>query len=163
MGPIRDYAWLLVGAVAAVLTGVLGLGAGMSSFLGGIVPLPWGAIGVSVLVFAACTGLHFRLQLMRSLEQRRDDLERSAAASRLIHSAVSDGRRWLHVVQENLELVTDGSQAERERNLYLGGALANADKLDQAFDRIEGNQRQLDAVNANANGDTDADRSAGTS
>ena len=97
-------------------------------------------------MFAAFAGLHFRLQLVRSLEQRRDELERGAAASRLIHSAVSDGRRWLRVVQENLELVSDRSQREQEKELYLGGAKANADKLEQAFDRIEGNQRRLDAV-----------------
>ena len=71
-------------------------------------------------------------------------MERSAAASRLILSAASDGRRWLRVVQENLEMVDDGNQGARERQLYLSGARANADKLEQAFERIEGNQRRFD-------------------
>lgn len=97
------------------------------------------------MVFAVSAVLHFRGQLIRVLIRERDELERGAAASRLIHSAVSDGRRWLRVVQENLDLVIDGTQAAPEEELYLGGARANADKLEQAFDRIEGNQRQLDA------------------
>jgi len=87
---------------------------------------------------------------VREMEVRRDDLERSAAASRLIRSATSDGRRWLRVVQENLELVDDDTQADRERRLYLSGARAHADKLEQSFERIEGNQRQLDQLRGDA-------------
>lgn len=113
-----------------------------------IAPLPWASIGLGLLVFAAFAGLHFRLQLVRALEMHRDQLERSAAASRLIRSASQDGRRWLRVVQENLELVSDDGQAERERRLYLEGARANADKLEQAFERIEGNQQRLDELDA---------------
>ena len=41
-------------------------------------------------------------------------------------------------------MVGSDTQAERERVLYLGGAVANADKIEQAFDRIEGNQQRLD-------------------
>ena len=144
MNAIRDYGWLLAGTVGAVMIATLGLGEVLSTRLGGFIPLPWGTIGSAFLVFAAFAGLHFRLQLVRSLEQQRDDLERSAAAGRLIHSAVSDGRRWLRVVQENLEMVTDGTQGEREERLYLEGARANADKLEEAFERIEGNQRRLE-------------------
>lgn len=145
MNALRDYGWLLVGAFGGLLTASLGLGKAASTWLSEIIPAPWGTIGTALLVFAAFAGLHFRLQLVRSLEQQRDELERGAAASRLIHSAVSDGRRWLRIVQENLELVNDGTQGKREEELYLGGARANADKLEQAFDRIEGNQRRLDA------------------
>ncbi len=145
MSALRDYGWLVAGAVGGLLIAALGFGEAASTRLGDVIPLPWGTIGTTLLVFAAFAGLHFRLQLVRSLEQQRDDLERGAAASRLIHSAVSDGRRWLRVVQENLEMVSDRSQREQEKELYLGGARANADKLEQAFDRIEGNQRQLDA------------------
>ncbi len=146
MSALRDYGWLLAGAVGGLLVATLGLGEAASARLSDVIPLPWGTIGTTLLVFAAFAGLHFRLQLVRSLEQQRDELERGAAASRLIHSAVSDGRRWLRVVQENLELVSDRSQREQEKELYLGGAQANAAKLEQAFDRIEGNQRRLDAV-----------------
>ncbi len=146
MSAIRDYGWLLAGAVGGLLIASLGLGEAAATWLGAIIPLPWGTIGTTLLVFAAFAGLHFRLQLVRSLEQQRDELERGAAASRLIHSAVSDGRRWLRVVQENLEMVSDQSQREQEKELYLSGAQANADKLEQAFDRIDGNQRRLDAV-----------------
>ncbi len=145
MSALRDYGWLVAGAVGGLLIAALGFGEAASTRLGDVIPLPWGKIGITLLVFAAFAGLHFRLHLVRSLEQQRDELERGAAASRLIHSAVSDGRRWLRVVQENLELVSDGSQGKREEELYLGGARANADKLEQAFDRIEGNQRRLDA------------------
>ena len=145
MSPIRDYGWLLTGVVAASLSW-LGIGSAARRGLQSIVPLPWGAIGTGLLVFAAFAALHFRLQLLRALQAQRDQLEHSAAASRLIRSASADGRRWLRVVQENLELVAGGSQAERERRLYLDGARANADKLEQAFDRIDGNQLRLDEL-----------------
>jgi len=148
MNALRDSGWLLAGAVAALLIGGLGLGRAATGALATIAPLPWGAIGVGLLVFAAFAGMHFRLQLVRTLERHRDQLERSAAASRLIRSASSDGRRWLRVVQENLELVSDAGQAERERRLYLEGARANADKLEQAFERIDGNRQRLDELDA---------------
>jgi hypothetical protein len=144
--PLRDYAWLIVGGAIAICFSVLGLGVAAARQLGAIVPLPWGGIGIAVVIFAAFTALHFRLRLVRELEARRDEMERSAAASRLIRSATSDGRRWLRVVQENLEMVDDHNQAERERRLYLSGARAHADKLEQSFERIEGNQRRLDEL-----------------
>lgn len=146
MSPIRDYRWLLAGAVAAVSVSWLGIGSAARRGLESVVPLPWGAIGIALLVFAAFAALHFRVQLLRALQAQRDQKERSAAASRLIRSASADGRRWLHVVQENLEIIAGGSQAERERQLYMDGARANADKLEQAFDRIEGNQQRLDEL-----------------
>ena len=145
MSALRDYGWLLAGAFGGLLIASLGLGEAAAMRLSEFIPLPWGTIGTALLVFAAFAALHFRLQLIRALEQQRDELERGAAASRLIHSAVSDGRGWLRIVQENLELVNDGTQGKREEELYLGGARANADKLEQAFDRIEGNQQRLDA------------------
>ena len=148
MTPLRNYGWLLAGAVAAVLISGFGAGTAAAGALQALVPLPWGALGTGVLVFAAFAALHFRLQLVRGLERERDRMERSAAASRLIHAASADGRRWLRVVQENLELVDGGSQTPREQQLYLEGARANADKLEQAFERIEGNQRRLDEVDA---------------
>jgi len=146
--PLRNYGWLLAGAVAAVLISGFGAGTAAAGALQALVPLPWGALGTGVLVFAAFAALHFRLQLVRGLERERDRTERSAAASRLIHAASADGRRWLRVVQENLELVDGGSQTPREAQLYLEGARANADKLEQAFERIEGNQSRLDEVDA---------------
>ena len=144
MHPIRDYGWLLTGVVAAVCVSWLGVGSAVRRALESVAPVPWGGIGTGLLVFAAFAALHFRLQLLRALDAQRNHWERSAAASRLILTASGDGRRWLRVVQENLELVADGSQADRERRLYLEGAQANADKLEQAFDRIEGNQQRLD-------------------
>ena len=151
MSPIRDYGWLLAGVVAAAASG-LGVGSAARRGLESVVPLPWSAIGSALLIFAAFAALHFRLQLVRALQAQRDQMERSAAASRLIRGASTDGRRWLRVVQENLEMVADGSQAERERKLYLDGARANADKLDQAFDRIEGNQQRLDELDGAGDG-----------
>ena len=145
LSALRDYGWLLAGAIGGLLIAWFGLGEAAATRLNAVIPVPWGAIGSALLVFAAFAGLHFRGQLIRSLARESAELERGAAASRLIRAAASDGRRWLRVVQENLDLVSDGSQGEREKELYLGGARANADKLEQAFDRIEGNQRQLDA------------------
>jgi len=143
---LRDYGWLLTGAVAAALTVAVQPEGAAVAALSRIAPLPWSRLGVALLVFASFAGLHFRLQLVRSLERERDQLERNAAASRLIRSASSDGRRWLRVVQENLQMVDEDAHAERERKLYLDGARANADKLEQAFDRIEGNQQRLDEL-----------------
>lgn len=148
MNVLQDYGWLLAGAVLGLLVAALGLGPLMGRALSALIPLPWIAIGLGLLVFAAFAALHFRLQLVRALERQRDQLERSAAASRLIHAASADGRRWLRVVQENLELVDDTVQGKRERQLYLEGARANADKLEQAFERIEGNQQRLDELDA---------------
>jgi hypothetical protein len=144
---IRDYAWLIIGIVVAAAFAGFGLGARLATRLSELAPLPWAAFGMALLIFAAFAGVHFRLRLMQALDEQQAQLERGAAASRLIMSASADGRRWLRVVQENLELVCGGGAGERERDLYLGGALANAEKLDQAFTRIEGNQRQLDASN----------------
>lgn len=138
----------MIGAAAALLVAVTGIGGAVAGGLTAVVPLPWGAIGAGLMVFAAFAALHFRFQLVRSLERRRDQLERNAAASRLIRAASSDGRRWLRVVQENLELVGDGSGAGAQSSLYLDGARANADKIEQAFERIEGNQQRLDALDA---------------
>jgi len=146
--PLRNYGWLLAAAVEAVLISGFGAGTAAADALQALVPLPWGALGTGVLVFAAFAALHFRLQLVRGLERELDRMERSAAASRLIHAASADGRRWLRVVQENLELIDDGSQTPREAQLYLEGARANADKVEQAFERIEGNQSRLDEVDA---------------
>ena len=146
MSPLRDYVWLIVGVVAAVCFAAFGFGELAARWLSALIPLPWGSIGIGALVFVAFTSLHFRLRLVREMEGRRDDTERGAAASRLIRSATSDGRRWLRVVQENLELVDDDTQAQRERQLYLSGARAHADKLEQSFERIEGNQRRLDEL-----------------
>jgi hypothetical protein len=145
---LRNNGWLLIGAVAALSVAWLRLGSGVGATLRALVPLPWGAIGLGLLVFAAFAGLHFRLQLVRALEQQRDQLERNAAASRLIRAASADGRRWLRVVQENLELVDADEQADEHKSLYLDGARAHADKLEQAFERIEGNQRKLDQLDA---------------
>jgi hypothetical protein len=133
--------------MAAVAVSWLGIGSAARHGLESIVPLPWGAIGIGLLVFAAFAGLHFRLQLLRALEAERNHLERNAAAWRLVRAASADGRRWLRVVQENLELVAEGAQTDRERQLYMDGARANADKLEQAFDRIDGNQQRLDELN----------------
>ncbi len=144
MTSLRNNVWLIVGALAAVVAAGLRPGQVLPAALGDLMPLPWGAVGVGLGVFAVFSVLHFRLRLVQAMEEHRDDLERGAAASRLILSAVADGRRWLRVVQENLELVADDAQADRERQLYLSGARAHADKLEQAFERIEGNQRQLD-------------------
>lgn len=143
MNATQDYGWLLVGASAGILISSLGLGELVSARLAAVIPLPWGEIGIALVVFAAFASLHFRLQLLQTLEQQSSQIERGAATSQLIRSAVSDGRRWLRVVQENLELVDSESQAEREKQLYLGGARANSDKIEEAFDRIEGHQSRV--------------------
>jgi hypothetical protein len=148
---IRNYGWLLVGAGVGLLIAWLGVGESMSAGLSAMIPLPWGAIGIASVVFIAFTSLHFRLQLVRLLEQQQLERERGAAASQLIQSAVSDGRRWLRVVQENLELVSSESQGRREKHLYLEGAGSNSNKIEQAFDRIEGHQRRLDGPDSSEN------------
>ena len=139
----RDYVWLLIGAVAAITLPFSGLGHAVAESLRGVIPLPWGQIGLAVVIFGTASALHFRLQLMRSLDAHDSDLERRRAASRLILAAAADGKRWLLVIQENLEIVADDDLKSQDR-LYLEGAKAHADKLEQAFERIEGNQRELD-------------------
>lgn len=147
MTPARDYFWLLIGAAAAIALPFSGLGHAFAESLSGIIPLPWGHIGLAVAIFGAAAALHFRMHLMQSLGGHGGDIERQQAASRLILSAVADGRRWLRVIQENLELVADDDLKSQDR-LYLEGAIAHADKLEQAFDRIEGNQRELDEISS---------------
>jgi len=60
---IRNYGWLLAGAGVGLLIALFGLGESMSARLNTIIPLPWGAIGIGIVVFMAFTSLHFRLQL----------------------------------------------------------------------------------------------------
>ncbi len=144
MTQLRHYGWLALGVTAAVAVSTSNVNRGVIARLSGIAPLPWETIGLAALVFAAFTGMHFRQQLMAALATRELAAERSGAASRLIQAAVADGVRWLRVIQENLELVADGKQRQQEAELYLGGARAHADKLEQAFERIEGTQRKLD-------------------
>lgn len=134
----------MVGAAGAIAVPTLGLETRLGELLSRAVPLPWGSFGIGLLIFLACAGLYFRQQWVRSLARRRLDLERQGAAARLIGNANSDGRRWLRVIQENLELVIEGHQAQRERDLYLEGARAHADKLEQAFERIEGTSKKLE-------------------
>jgi hypothetical protein len=143
MTHLRDYVWLLVGTAAAIVVPFAGGGAWLERLLGSVVPLPWARIGLALLIFGTAAALHFRFQLVRGLEQGASQRERQRAASRLINAAVADGRRWLLVIQENLELVGDEDLPQRSR-LYLEGARAHADKLEQAFERIEGNQRGLE-------------------
>ena len=144
MTQLRHYGWLALGVAAAVAVSTSNVSRGAIAPLSAIAPFPWENIGLAALVLAAFAGLHFRQQLLATLATRDLDAERSGAASRLIQAAVSDGLRWLRVIQENLELVADGKIREQEAQLYLGGARAHADKLEQAFQRIEGTRRRLD-------------------
>ena len=144
MTQLRHYGWLALGVAAAVAVSTSNVSRGVIARLSDIAPLPWENIGLAALMFAAFAGLHFRQQLMSSLADRNLETERSGAASRLIHAAVADGVRWLRVIQENLELVADGKQREQDAQLYLEGALAHANKLEQAFERIEGTRVRLD-------------------
>ena len=144
MTQLRHYGWLALGVVSAVAVSTSNLWRDLIARLSGIAPLPWEKIGLAALVFAAFAGMHFRRQLLDTLTTRNLEAERSGAASRLIQGAVSDGLRWLRVIQENLELVEGGKIREQEAQLYLGGARAHADKLEQAFQRIEGTRRRLD-------------------
>ncbi len=144
MTRLRQYGWLALGVAAAVAVSTSNVNRGVMARLSDIVPLPWENIGLAALVFAAFAGMHFRQLLLATLATRDLDTERAGAASRLIQAAVADGLRWLQVIQENLDLVADGKQREQDAQLYLGGARAHADKLEQAFERIEGNRRRLD-------------------
>ncbi|HEX9699835.1 MAG TPA: hypothetical protein VGD06_10285 [Acidobacteriota bacterium] len=144
MNALRDYGWLLFGAAAAILLPAFGAGGALAAALDRVAPLPWARIAFGALIFAAAAALHFRTQLIRSLDRRRQDIERQGAASRLIQAATDDGRRWLLVIQENLVLIEDEGQRPPDKKLYLEGARAHADKLEQAFERIDGNRRRLD-------------------
>jgi len=138
------WLWLGVGLVAAVAIPALGLHRRAIAVLSGIAPLPWGRIGLALLVFGAFAALHFRSHWVASLMRQQRLQQRQDAAARRIAEAERDGKRWVRVIQENLELVVEAEQRPGMDDLYLAGARAHADKLEQAFERIRGTRRRLE-------------------
>lgn len=134
----------MVGVVAAVTVPSLGLHEHLVAGLTALVPLPWGAIGIGVLVFGLFAALHFRSHWIGSLMRQQRLRQRQQAAARRIAEAERDGKRWIRVIQENLELVAEAEQRPGMDDMYLDGARAHADKLEQAFERIGGTRRRLD-------------------
>lgn len=139
------WLWLAVGLVTAVAVPALGLHRRVVAILSAVLPLPWTQIGLALLVFGSFAALHFRAHWVGSLMRQRRLRQRQEAAARRIAEAERDGRRWTRVIQENLELVAEAEQRPGMDDLYLDGARAHAEKLEQAFERIRGTRRRLEA------------------
>jgi hypothetical protein len=141
---LTDFRWLWIGLIGAVLVPVLGIGDRLAGVLEGLVPLPWGRIGLGILLFAAAAALHFRSHWVRSLVDVETERQRSHAAARLLEGVALDGAAGVNVIKENIDLVASGTQRQQESLLYLQGARAHADKLDQVFERLDGVRRRLE-------------------
>jgi hypothetical protein len=96
------------------------------------------------LIFAAAAALHFRSHWVRSLHAIEAERQRTLAAARLLEGVAMDGSSGVNIIKENLALVAGGSQRPQEAELYLQGAQAHADKLDQVFERLNGIRVRLD-------------------
>jgi len=141
---LREYRWLWIGLVAAVAVPTLGVGMRLASAMEGLIPLPWGRIGVGLLIFAALAALHFRSHWVGCLHALEAEKQRVNAAAQLLHDVRMDGKNGVRIIKENLDLVAGGSQRPQEAKLYLQGAQAHAAKLEQVFERLEGIRLRLD-------------------
>lgn len=138
------WLWLVLGLVAAVTVPALGLHERLVAALSTVAPLPWGSIGLGILIFGLFAALHFRSHWVGSLMRQQRLQQRQQAAARRIAEAEGDGKRWLRVIQENLELVAEAEQRADMDEMYLAGARSHADRLEQAFERIRATRRRLD-------------------
>lgn len=138
------FEWLLIGGVAALVVPLSGIDAIVAGWADAVLPFAAAKLFGGLLVFFLATAFHFRYHWVRSLEELGAARQRMGAAARRIDEARLDGLRWLRVIQENLELVVDTDQRPADAELYLGGARAHAEKLEQAFVRIDGIVRRLD-------------------
>lgn len=137
------YLWLAIGLVTGILVPSLGVEGRLVAALGTVAPAPWSRIGLGLLIFGLFAALHFRSHWVDSLTRQQRMRQRQESAARRIAEAERDGRRWIRVIQENLELVAEAEQRPGMDDMYLEGARAHADKLEQAFERISGTRRRL--------------------
>jgi len=135
---LREYRWLWIGLVAAVTMPAFGFGSRLAAVLDGWIPLPWGRLGIGLLIFAAVAALHFRSHWVVCLSALVAEKRRARAAARLLEDVRMDGSNGVRIITENLDLVTGGNQRPQEKELYLQGAQAHAAKLEQVFERLEG-------------------------
>jgi hypothetical protein len=142
---LSDYRWLWIGAILAIVVPTSGTGSLVASSLESMIPLPWGRVGIGILIFAAAAAFHFRSHWVRSLHAVEAERQRARAAARLLEGVAMDGASGVSIIKENLALVAGGSQRPQEAELYLQGARAHADKLDQVFERLNGIRARLDA------------------
>jgi hypothetical protein len=140
---LREYRWLWIGLVAAVAVPALGLGTHIAAVLNGFIPLPWGRVGIGILIFAALATFHFRSHWVACLQALGAEKQRAQAAAQLLAEVRMDGSNGVRVIKENLDLVAGGSQRPQEAELYLQGAQAHAAKLEQVFERLEGIRTRL--------------------
>ena len=107
MRTLREYRWLWLGVVAAVTVPALGLGARLAAILEGWVPLPWGRVGVGLLIFVAMAAVHFRSHWVASLQALGAERQRAHAAAQLLSEVRMDGSNGVRVIKENLDALLD--------------------------------------------------------
>ena len=141
---LREYRWLWIGLVAAITVPTLDVGARLAGVMEGLIPLPWGKLGLGLLIFFALAAQHFRSHWVGCLHALEADRQQARAAARLLEEVRLDGANGVRVIHENLAIVAGGSQRPQEAELYLQGAQAHAAKLEQAFERLDGIRRRLE-------------------
>lgn len=143
MAALRRYAWLIVGAVVAVLVPLFDVADTATDLLGTLAPLPWHDIGAGILWLFVGAALYFRRSWIGSIRDLARERERHGAAARLLAKILEDGRRSLGVIEDNLAVLSEGDQRPSDAALYLEGARSHAVKVEEVFERVDGVRRRL--------------------
>lgn len=146
MQSLRGTGWLLVGLLLALVVPALGLAARLGELLDSWAPLPWGAIGLGLLLFWAGAGLYFRSHWVATLRALRTVEAEAADAARRLDSVIADGERWSYVLRDNLLELRRGDLPADQARLYLEGAVSHADKVRELVERCRGARARLSGL-----------------
>lgn len=128
--------WLLVGAIAAVVTAATGISSALPEALGATLPIPWSRFLLALLVFWAFAGVHFRAHWAATRRALRESLELTERERLQIRDDIDDARHSAAIVADNLEECTDDPDRASRQSLYLGGARAHALRIVGALERV---------------------------
>lgn len=135
MSRLHPYRWLIVGTAAAVLVPVSGLDQEAVALASRVAPLPWGRIGLGVLLFWCCAAFYFRSHWGETKGALRRAHEVSRRASARLAGIAADGERSAWVLRDNLLELTDSDPPPDLARLYLEGALAHTNKIGDVMAR----------------------------
>lgn len=132
----HNYAWLIVGAVAALFVPLTGLDRWLLTALHAVVPLPWSRIALGVLIFWAAAALYFRSHWGAAMRRLREQVDNSARAAERLDAIIADADRSAFVIRDNLVEALQDKQPAGQARMYLEGALSHAAKLGDTVARF---------------------------
>ncbi len=150
MSKLQGYGWLLVGAVLALAVPILAIDQLAIGILSAILPLPWGRLGIAVLIFWTAAALYFRSHWAATLDLLQAKHRQLSAANERLRDIAADAERSAYLLADNLEEVKAGDGGTHA--MYLDGARAHAAKLADVGKRCRAVGAQLVATPS-----TDAD------